>query len=247
MSLNNERFEQDGYVAIKGFMSESEIKEIEKKAGGFIQAIIPGMPSEHVFYEEKDNPSTLKQLQHLDQYDPYFKELFHRKKITGLAESLLNNKVAGKNIQWFNKPPGIGKETPAHQDGFYFMIEPNEALTMWLAIDDVDEENGCVRYIPGSHKKGMRPHGKTGVLGFSQGIIDYNADDSASEVPMIVKPGDLIVHHSLTIHRADGNPSNRTRKGLGFIFYSSRAREDKVKHEQYQNKLKEELLRLKQI
>lgn len=247
MNTNIDRFKEEGYVAIKGFMSGDEIREIGEQARNFVEVIVPGMPPEHVFYEEKGNASTLKQLQHLDQYEPYFKALFHSNKITGLAEGLLNAKVTGKNIQWFNKPPGIGKETPPHQDGFYFMLEPNEAVTMWLALDYVDEENGCVRYIPGSNKKGMRPHGKTGVLGFSQGIIDYDADDSAREVPMIVEPGDLIVHHSLTIHRADANPSNRTRKGLGFIFYSSLAKEDKVMHEQYQKTLKEELLRSRQI
>lgn len=247
MKTSREQFEKDGYLSIKGFMSKSEIREINEKAQDFIRKIVPSMPPEHVFYENKADPSTLKQLQHMDQYDPYFEKLFHHKKITGLAELLLGNEVAGKNMQWFNKPPEIGKETPAHQDGFYFMLEPNEALTMWLAIDHVDEENGCVKYLPASHKKGMRPHGRTGVLGFSQGIIDYNADDLANEVPMIVEPGDLIVHHCLTIHRAGNNTSKRTRKGLGFIFYSCEAKEDILKQQKYQDQLKEELIQQKKI
>ena len=48
--------------------------------------------------------------------------------------------------------------------------EPNHALTLWLALDRVDEENGCVRDLPGSHAQGMRPHRSSGILGFSQGI-----------------------------------------------------------------------------
>lgn len=71
-----------------------------------------------------------------------------------LASILLHDEVIGKNIQYFNKPPKIGKPTPAHQDGYYFMLEPNEAVTMWMALEPVDEENGCVRYVKGSHKKG---------------------------------------------------------------------------------------------
>lgn len=50
------------------------------------------------------------------------------------------------------KPPRIGKGTPPHQDGYYFMLEPNEAVTMWMALEDVNEENGCVRYVKESHK-----------------------------------------------------------------------------------------------
>lgn len=199
------------------------------------------MPPEHVFYEDRKDASSLKQLQHLDFYDPFFKKLFVHNKIISLAELLLSNGVMAKNMQWFNKPPKIGKETPPHQDGFYFMLEPNEAVTMWLALEQVDEENGCVRYIPGSHKKGMRNHGKTSLLGFSQGITDYGKEDFEQEIPMIVGPGDLIVHHSMTIHRADGNSNERNRRGLGFIFYSALAREDLERHRQYQEKLKEEL------
>lgn len=241
------QFGEEGYVAIRGFLSPGEVSEIDAKVRELVDTKISSMSPEHVFYEDKGDASTLKQLQHLDQYDPFFRSLFNSREITGLAEWLLSGKVVAKNMQWFNKPPRIGKETPPHQDGFYFMLEPNEAVTMWLAIDEVDEGNGCVRYIPGSHKEGMRAHGSTGVLGFSQGIVDYSADDLAHEIPMIVKPGDLIVHHSMTIHRADPNTSNRTRKGLGFIFYSADAREDEQRHAQYQEALKLELMRLKKI
>jgi phytanoyl-CoA hydroxylase len=146
-------------------------------------------------------------------------------------------------MQYFNKPPRIGQPTPAHQDGYYFMLEPNEAVTMWLALEPVDEENGCVRYVRGSHKHGLRPHGRTQVLGFSQGMTDFGtADDLRNEVFFPCQPGDLLVHHALTIHRADGNPSeHRTRKALGFIYYARHAQEDVVKKQAYQESLKQSL------
>ena len=90
---------------------------------------------------------------------------------------------------------------------------------MWLALDVVDEENGCVRYVRGSHRRGMRPHGRTGVLGFSQGITDYGQpEDLADEIAFPAQPGDLLVHHALTIHRADGNRS-ATRHPTLFGFH----------------------------
>jgi phytanoyl-CoA hydroxylase len=149
----------------------------------------------------------------------------------------------GKNLQYFNKPPGVGQPTPAHQDGYYFKLDPPEALTMWLALDDVDEENGCVRYVRASHRRGMRPHARTNVLGFSQGITDYGTvDDMAGEIAFPAKPGDLLAHHALTIHRADGNRSaTRSRRSLGFIYYAARAREDQVVVDAYQAQLRSEL------
>ncbi|MEX2569582.1 MAG: phytanoyl-CoA dioxygenase family protein [Cyclobacteriaceae bacterium] len=135
------------------------------------------------------------------------------------------------NMQWFNKPPKIGKETPPHQDGYYFMLDPSEAVTMWLVLEDVDEENGCVRYIPGFHQEGLRAHGGTGVFSFSQGIINYEQKDKLKEIPMLVGAGDLLVHPSMTIYRANANTGTRTRMGmgLGLIYYSSVARENKEK------------------
>ena len=82
------------------------------------------------------------------------------------------------------------------------------------------------------------------TLGFSQGITDYSTpQDKADEVAMPAHPGDLLVHHALTIHRADGNRSPaRSRRALGFIYYSERARQDKVAHAAYQETLKKELM-----
>ena len=104
---------------------------------------------------------------------------------------------------------------------------------MWLALDPVDESNGCMRYLPGSHRR-LRPHARTEVLGFSQGITDYCDADRAVEVPMVAEPGDLLVHHSLTIHRANGNRSDRHRRSLGLIYYAARARQDQQRLATYQ-------------
>ncbi len=162
-------------------------------------------------------------------------------KVIELAELLLEGSAILKNMQYFDKVPFIGKETPAHQDGFYFKIKPQIALTMWLSLGVADGENGAVTYIPGSHKKGMRPHGNTAVLGFSQSITNWSDEDSDAEIQMTAGPGDLLVHHSLTIHRANRNQSNRDRKSIGFIFYREDVGIDKKAHADYQNQLKENL------
>ena len=236
-----EKFREDGFVVLPGFINEEEVQQIHARLQKLIKEKVPGMPPEHVFYEDKNDPSTLKQLQTLFSYDDFFYRLMFRSRFEELASILLDDGVVGKNMQYFNKPPLIGKPTPPHQDGYYFMLEPNEAVTMWLGLEPVDEENGCVRYVKGSHRRGMRPHGKTGTLGFSQGITDYGKEED-KEVWEVTKPGDLLVHHSLTIHRADANrSSDRTRKALGFIYYAQKAKEDTAAKTAYQQKLNEEI------
>ena len=231
-------FEQDGYVAVPSFLSAMETAECIEQLDRYIAEVVPTLPAELVFYEDKKDSSTLKQLQRIQEHDAWFAEFFNGKPRM-LAEDLLGSKVTGENMQYFNKPPGIGQPTPPHQDGYYFKLNPPEAITMWMALEEVDEENGCVRYVKGSHLDGMRPHGLTGTLGFSQGMTDYGTeDDLAREDPMPAHPGDLLAHHALTIHRADGNGSpTRSRRALGFIFYSVNAKPDAAAREAYERQL----------
>lgn len=236
-------FVEDGYIFFPRFLNDEEISLVKTKISEFIEAKVETMPANEVYYENINDKGTLKQLQKLYEYDPFFFDMMFGSRFEKLASILLADEVTGKNIQYFNKPPKIGKPTPPHQDGYYFKLEPNEAVTMWMALEPVDEENGCVRYIKSSHLAGMREHGKTATLGFSQGIIDYGQKETdQDEVYIPTVAGDLLVHHSLTIHRADGNASeDRSRKAMGFIYYANKAKEDKAAHEAYSKKLAQDL------
>ena len=238
-----DKYARDGYVMLPGFLDASGASDVSMELDRVIREVVPSMPAEHVFYEDKGERSTLKQLQHLDQHDAWFGELFQTGRFRLLAEELLRGPVVPKNLQYFNKPAGMGKPTPPHQDGYYFKLDPCEAVTMWLALDHVDEENGCVRYVRGSHQLGMREHGRTQTLGFSQGVVGFPQEyDRQEEIACPADPGDLLAHDALTIHWADGNRSQtRSRRALGFIYYSERAQEDSAAHAAYQQQLADDL------
>ena len=234
-------FERDGFLVLPSFCREEELLNIEDELERFITMRIPVLPQEQFFFEDKSNPSSLKQIQRLHEHESFFERMMNDKP-KKLAQELLGEPVIGKNLQYFNKPPSLGKATPPHQDAYYFMIEPCRALTMWLALDEVDEGNGCIRYVRGSHMQGLRPHAQTETLGFSQGIFDYGDDDLDNEKVVMAAPGDLLAHHALTIHRAGSNQSaTRSRRALGFIFYGESAKEDAVAHASYQQRLTHEM------
>jgi phytanoyl-CoA hydroxylase len=64
---------------------------------------------------------------------------------------------------------------------------------------------------------------------------------------MVAGPGDLLVHHAVTVHRADGNPSERNRRSIGLIYYASRAQQDKKRLAEYQKGLNAELQETQKI
>lgn len=159
-----------------------------------------------------------------------------------LAEALLGEPATLQNMQYFNKPPGRSKPTPAHQDGYYFMITPQSAVTMWVALDDANEDNGCVWYVRGSAGRGLRPHEPSGTLGFSQRCSDYGtAEDLEQEMPMRAAPGDVVAHHSLMLHRAGANVTvDKPRRALGLIFYGQ-VQVDGPRYAAYQAELAKQL------
>jgi len=216
-------FARDGYAVIRNFLSTEEVVELEQNLLRYVDQIVPGLPPTDAFYEVKGNSATLKQMQFMEKNDSFFAEFQQRKRHRELAEALLGMSVVTKGVEFFNKPAGIGKQTPPHQDGYYFTLRPSEALTLWFPLDVVNEENGCIRYLPGSHKKGMRPHNVSNVLGFSQGISDWGPADQAIEVKATANPGDLLVHHCDTVHRADANPSLRSRRAVAIVYYAAHA------------------------
>ncbi|MBI94553.1 MAG: phytanoyl-CoA dioxygenase [Gemmatimonadaceae bacterium] len=233
-------FDRDGFVVLRQYVDADEAANVDSQIDRFIRDVLPTAPATTAFYEDSDDPSTIMRLQNILEHDEWFHEFYYSESMAGLARHLLGDEIVGKNLQWFNKPAGVGGPTPPHQDGFYFMLEPNEAITLWLALDHIDEENGCVRYVRGTHHDGMRPHQRSDVIGFSQGITDYGDADTAREEPVHAKPGDLFAHHSMTMHRADPNPSRRRRAALGFVYFAASANEDKDRSEAYRQKLYEQ-------
>lgn len=235
-----EQFNRDGFAVIKEFFAGQKKQELLDNVDRYLTQVVSGMDKEFVFFEDKARPETLIYLQNMQKYDAYFKTMLEEAPCRELAEYLFDQPASPRLASMFNKPPRIGQGTPPHQDAHYWMLEPNEALTLWIAIDKSDDANGCVHYVPGSHQLALRPHEITKAFGFSRKISDYTKADEEKEVPVPIDPGDLIAHHCMTIHRTENNTSDRSRRAIGLVYHSKRAKVDQARRDAYTKKLKEE-------
>ena len=235
-------FNRDGFAVLRGFMSRQEIQDLLAEIDRYAREVAPTLPPEEVYFEEKGKLETLQRLNRMGQYDTYFDRLKRSEKWVSAAEGLLGETVSIQHIMYFTKPVRVGGVTPPHQDAYYWMIEPGVGLTFWLALDTVDETNGCVRYVRGSHLYPVRPHAPSNVLGFSQTVTDYGDQDEQAEVAVEAEPGDLLVHHGRTIHRADANLSERPRPALGLVYYTASSKVDEARFAAYRQQLQEKLL-----
>ena len=98
-----------------------------------------------------------------------------------------------------------------------------------------------MRYVNGSHLRGYRTHAKSQILGFSQGIMDYTTDEFNREVAAVMQPGDVVVHHGMTIHRADANLSQtRHRRSFAMVFRGVCCQRDEEAFARYSESAREQ-------
>ena len=91
--------------------------------------------------------------------EPDFQSFVLDARLSRIIEGLIGVEPVLVTDQIFMKPPHFGSAKPYHQDNYYFKCDPaDHVITAWIAMDDVDESNGCLRYIEGSHKGPVLPH-----------------------------------------------------------------------------------------
>lgn len=135
--------------------------------------------------------------------------------ITAIVKDVLGDAVVGWGAHFFCKMPRDGKTVAWHQDASYWPLTPSKTLTVWLAIDDADVANGCMRFVAGSHLKGaltFRPSSAG-----EDNVLDQTVDNAEQYGPVVyneLKAGEISLHSDLLLHGSELNNSNRRRCGL---------------------------------
>jgi len=114
------------------------------------------------------------------------------------------------------KPAGIGREVPWHQDGEYWLMRPLATCSVWIAIDPVTTQNGCMRFIPGSHKrKELYRHHQTNRENLVLNLeLDQDQFDESKAVNVELEAGQISLHDVRMIHGSLANASGARRAAL---------------------------------
>ena len=158
-------------------------------------------------------------LQHGRVYD-----ILVEPRIVDVVADLLGENVVGWGSHFFCKMPHDGKAVAWHQDASYWPLSPSKTATVWLAIDDADVENACMRFLPSSHLSGHLPHA---TIDTQDHVLDQaveNADAFGSPVNIELRAGEISVHSDLLLHGSEANESHRRRCGLTLRYCSAEVR-----------------------
>ena len=212
-------FKNNGYLANVKMLDEKQISIIRSEIEELSD---PEHPGHHLFYEFHSNESA-------DPSTILFHALGSWRILPGLHDVLWNPRflVAASQLlggvpvrfwhdQLFCKPPKKGGVVAWHQDYSYWTrTKPVAHLTCWCSLDDSTEENGCLQYVPGSHRWGLLD--KPELAGDLMGIENYLTPQQRKEfnpVPVETKAGEAIFHHPLALHGSGENKSNRPRRAF---------------------------------
>jgi hypothetical protein len=139
--------------------------------------------------------------------------------ILDMVSQLLGNDLVLWATTLFAKPGGTGREFTWHQDGHYYTIAPLSSCTVWIALDDVGVDNGCMRYIGGSHRHGLLPHTverRENVA--SAETTDSTSFDESLARSNVLRRGQMSIHHVNLIHGSLPNRSRRRRAGFALRY-----------------------------
>jgi non-haem Fe2+, alpha-ketoglutarate-dependent halogenase len=203
-----EQFNREGFVKGLTAYSPTEIADVRSYFDGLLQRVVAAGGDSYSISSA-----------HL-KYGPVW-DIMTRPAIVNAVCDLLGDQVVGWGAHFFCKMPRDGKQVAWHQDASYWPLSPSKAVTVWLAIDDADVENACMRFVSGSHHYGsmtFRPSDPAEHNVLNQTI--ENVEQYGEFVDDVLKAGQFSMHSDLLLHGSDANASDRRRCGLTIRYAS---------------------------
>jgi non-heme Fe2+,alpha-ketoglutarate-dependent halogenase len=195
-------YNRDGYIAPLDIYSPAEIAEIRDYFDRLLAKVLAAGGDSYSI--------SSAHLKYGRVYD-----ILTDRRIVEYVQDLLGENVVAWGSHFFCKLPHDGKSVAWHQDASYWPLTPTKAVTVWLAIDDADCENACMRFIRGSHHFGhltFRPSDSSEHNVLNQTI--ENPEQYGEPVDDVLRAGQASIHSDLLLHGSEANHSDRRRCGL---------------------------------
>jgi len=210
-------YHEQGYLAGVRILSDDQITKLRAELAEFFD---PKHPGHELWYEyhtnESSSPDTV--LFHALgawRLRPGFHDILWHPAFTTAASQLLGGAVRFWHDQLFCKPAKHGGVVAWHQDYSYWTrTKPMAHLTCWIGLDESTRDNGCVHYVPGSHRWDLLPI--TGLAGNMEAIKEVLTPEQWEQfthpVAIELKAGECSFHHPLMVHGSFANRVDRPRR-----------------------------------
>ncbi len=209
-----DQFHRDGYVILRQVVTESELVEIELEFERFIRGEVSGMGRDFCDmsgpYGRKFEDFALVNAVLPRRYRPEIQGNVYERRSASISRQLIGDSATLDYDQFLAKRPDKpGAVFTWHQDLGYWPTGTPDTLTATcsLALDSADDENGCLKVVPGSHRKGLRPHRPLMTSRNESHILSVELTDDDPIIELPVERGDITVHDEMIVHGSGVNNS----------------------------------------
>ena len=206
----HDMFERDGCVVVRRAVPVAELAALRE----LFMTVIPDIP----YPVGRDG--VVRELTGLAHSYPPARPIVTDRRFGALvAEALGAARVQLLQDSWLYKPPRDGGPVELHQDRTYIgYLTPPRIATLRLALEREDEDNGCMRAVAGSHRWGAIGDDRSLVADSVASLVPTLSVEQqatiASARPLVLEPGDVSIHHCLTLHGSARNASERPRRTI---------------------------------
>ena len=227
------QFNKDGYIVLRGFLDAKRCDDILRMAQIHLDAKIEPIETE-IGYGSRDKEyrtSVIDYSSHADEEqiivrrlrqvykrDALFKAWMENEKIRPILQQVLDDQVlitTAHHNSIMTKMPHLSTATAWHQDRRYWRYSDDNLVSVWLALDNEYSENGVLEFIPGSHKMHFSSEQFDEKEYFSE-TNEENKKMIQNKVSTDLKKGDVVLFHSLLLHRANKNSTDKPK--ISFVY-----------------------------
>ncbi|MEA1953385.1 MAG: phytanoyl-CoA dioxygenase family protein [Campylobacterota bacterium] len=234
MRLSNEQllqFNQDGFLILRNFANKEKCNAILDVAKVHLKHKIEPIETEAGYdskskeyrtdvadYSKKEAGITVRRLRQVYSRDILFKEWMEDEKIRPMLQQVLGDQVVittSHHNSIMTKMPHKSMQTRWHQDRRYWHYSNNNLVSVWLALDDENSANGVLEFIPGSHRL-LFESKQFDEKEYFKEDLEKNISLIEKKVSTTLKRGDIVLFHSLLLHRANKNSTDKVK--ISFVY-----------------------------
>ncbi|HTT90270.1 MAG TPA: phytanoyl-CoA dioxygenase family protein [Acidimicrobiales bacterium] len=209
-------FQENGYlIGFPPIFTSDEMSSNNEKMSRLAALLAPG--------------ETFKDIREWHENSRWLFDIGMNPDILDLVEGVLGPDFYMWASNFFAKAPHTKETVGWHQDGYYWPMEPHHSVTVWIAFTEVDEENGAMKIVPGSHTSGVLEHQRCdpdetdSVLTL---LLEKGTFKEDTAVSLCLHPGEVSLHDDRLVHGSPANPSDRPRIGLTFRYSGTDVKND---------------------
>ncbi|TDC14935.1 phytanoyl-CoA dioxygenase family protein [Kribbella albertanoniae] len=208
-----QEFERDGYTLVRGLFSADEAERLREHYMVLRKQRSYANDESGVNSGSRDPLRRYPRMAQMHRWDDVSLQWLIDARIDEVMTGLLDRSPYAVQTMLYFKPPG-SRGQALHQDNFYLKAEPGTCVAAWMALDRVDQANGCLEVVPGSHRWPILCTEKADTtVSFTDVTVPLPTPDAA--VPVVMEPGDVLFFHGALVHGSAPNvTTDRFRRAL---------------------------------